>query len=47
MQVRRKPVSPLHNLGVRVAAGALDDEFPVTDHARHGVGGGRDGELGC
>jgi hypothetical protein len=47
MQVRRKPVSPLHNLGVRVAAGALNDEVPVADHARHSVGGGRDRELGC
>ena len=46
MQICREPVGPLDDLGVRVAAVALNDEFPITDHGRDGVGGGRDGELG-
>ena len=45
VQVRRQPVGPLDDLGVGVAAVALDDEFAVTDRGRDGVGGGRDGEL--
>ena len=45
VQVGRQPVGPLDDLGVGVAAVALDDELPVADRAGDGVGGGGDGEL--
>ncbi len=47
VQIGREPVGPLDDLRVGVAAVALDDEFPITDHGRDGVGGGGDGELCC
>ncbi len=47
MQVGREPVGTLDDLGIGIAAAALDDEFPIADHGRDGVGGGRDGELCC
>ena len=45
VQVGRQPVGPLDDLGVGVAAVALDDELPVADRGGDGVRGGGDGEL--
>ena len=45
VQVGREAVGPLDDLGVGVAAVALDDVLPVADRACDGGGGGGDGEL--
>ncbi len=45
VQVGREAVGPLDDLGVGVAAVALDDVLPVADRGCDGGGGGGDGEL--
>ena len=47
VQVGRQAVGPLDDLRVGIAAVALNDELPVTDHGGDGVRGGGDGELCC
>ena len=47
VKIGREAVRPLDDLGVGVAAVALDDEVPVPDHGGDGVRGGGDGELCC
>src|SRR6185437_1872106 len=43
--IRPQPLGSLNDLGIGVAAVALNDEFAVTDRGRDGVGGSWDGEL--
>ena len=45
VQIGREAVGPLDDLGVGVAAVALDDELPVADRPGDGGRGGGDGEL--
>lgn len=45
VQIRSQPLGSLNDLGVGVAAVALNDEFAVTDRGRDGVGGSWDGDC--
>ncbi len=47
VKIGGQAVRALDDLGVGVAAVALDDEVPVPDNCGDGVSGGGDGELCC